>query len=87
METSDILRGLRLDNGSPKTLTGQIEDGIRGLIASGAYAPGDSLPARDVIAKSLGVSECVVRAALRTSRHEPSIFRNLSVAFMADSIA
>ena len=65
METSDILRGLRLDNGSPKTLTGQIEDGIRGLIAGGAYAPGDSLPARDVIAKSLGVSECVVRAALR----------------------
>ena len=65
MERSDILRGLRLDGGSPKTLTGQIEDGIRGLIAGGAYAPGDSLPARDVIAKSLGVSECVVRAALR----------------------
>lgn len=64
-ETSDILRGLRLDSGLPKTLTGQIEDGIRGLIAGGAYAPGDSLPARDVIAKSLGVSECVVRAALR----------------------
>ena len=65
MDTLDILRGLRLDGGSPKTLTGQIEDGIRGLIAGGAYAPGDSLPARDVIAKSLGVSECVVRSALR----------------------
>lgn len=54
-----------LDPASPKTLTQQVEDGIRALIASGACAPGSTLPPRDEIAKRLHVSECVVRAALR----------------------
>ncbi len=54
-----------LDPASPKTLTQQVEDGIRELVASGACAPGSTLPPRGVIAKRLHVSECVVRAALR----------------------
>ena len=54
-----------LDPASPKTLTQQVEDGIRALVASGACAPGNTLPPRDEIAKRLHVSECVVRAALR----------------------
>ena len=54
-----------LDPASPKTLTQQVEDGIRELVASGACAPGSTLPPRDEIAKRLHVSECVVRAALR----------------------
>ena len=54
-----------LDPASPKTLTQQVENGIRALIASGAGALGSTLPPRDAIAKRLHVSECVVRAALR----------------------
>ena len=65
MKPVDFLHGLRLDGGSSGTLTQQVEDGIRELVASGACAPGSTLPPRDVIAKRLHVSECVVRAALR----------------------
>ncbi len=65
MKPVDFLHGLRLDGGSSGTLTQQVENGIRALIASGACAPGSTLPPRDAIAKRLHVSECVVRAALR----------------------
>lgn len=55
-----------IDPRSGKTLTRQVEEGIRSLIATGRYAPGDTLPPRGAIAKRLNVSECVVRSALRT---------------------
>ena len=54
-----------IDRSSGKTLTRQVEEGVRALVASGLYAPGSTLPPRDEIAKRLHVSECVVRAALR----------------------
>ena len=54
-----------IDRTSGKTLTRQVEEGVRALVASGLYAPGSTLPPRDEIAKRLHVSECVVRAALR----------------------
>lgn len=54
-----------IDRSSGKTLTRQVEEGVRALVASGLYPPGSTLPPRDEIAKRLHVSECVVRAALR----------------------
>jgi len=54
-----------IDRSLGNTLTRQVEEGVRALVASGRCAPGSTLPPRGEIAKRLGVSECVVRAALR----------------------
>ena len=44
---------VNIDPRSGKTLTRQVEEGIRSLIATGRYAPGDTLPPRGAIAKRL----------------------------------
>ena len=56
---------IAINPGSGKTLTRQVEEGVRALVVSGRYAPGDTLPPRGEMAKRLHVSECVVRAALK----------------------
>ena len=53
-----------IDPGSPKTLTDQVEEGLRVEIASGSFRVGDLLPSRLLLSQELKVSECVVRAAL-----------------------
>ena len=53
-----------VDGESAKTLTEQVEDGLREEIAAGVFRPGDSLPSRGRLAHELKVSECVVRTAL-----------------------
>lgn len=53
-----------VDGESVKTLTAQVEDGLRGEIAAGVFRPGDLLPSRGRLAHDLKVSECVVRTAL-----------------------
>lgn len=63
-EIDDEEFGIAIDPRSGKTLTRQIEEGVRALVASGRYAPGSTLPPRDEMAKRLHVSECVVRSAL-----------------------
>ena len=40
-----------IDRSSGKTLTRQVEEGVRALVASGLYAPGSTLPPRGEIAK------------------------------------
>ena len=52
-----------IDPHSSKTLTRQLEEGIRARIASGYWSPGDVLPSRKTFAEQLGISEFVVRTA------------------------
>ncbi|MBP5226561.1 MAG: winged helix-turn-helix transcriptional regulator, partial [Kiritimatiellae bacterium] len=52
-----------IDPQSSKTLTRQLEEGIRARIASGCWSPGDILPSRKTFAEQLGISEFVVRTA------------------------
>jgi len=54
-----------IDPNSSQTLTRQVVCGIKRSISEGYYQVGDSLPPRNVLSRSLGVSECVVRAALK----------------------
>ena len=55
----------KVDRCSDKTLTAQVVEGLKSAIDRGAYAKGSVLPPRDKMAKTLGVSECVVRAAVK----------------------
>lgn len=48
-----------------RTLLAQVSDGLREAIAGGYYAPGDMLPSSRELARVLGVSEIISRAALR----------------------
>ena len=54
-----------IDPFSGDTLTQQVYAGLRLRIERGAYAPGEVLPSRATLARRLGVSEFVVRAALK----------------------
>lgn len=56
---------LEIDPFSGDTLTRQVYDGLRGQIERGEYARGDVLPSRITLARRLGVSEFVVRAAMK----------------------
>lgn len=49
----------------PGSLTAQVALGLKNAIRSGRLKVGDTLPSRAVLSKSLGVSESVIRAALR----------------------
>ena len=53
-----------IDGKSARTLTAQVEEGLRAEISSGAFPVGSLLPSRASLARELGVSECVVRTAL-----------------------
>ena len=48
-----------------RTLLAQVSDGLREAIAGGYYEPGDMLPSSRELARVLGVSEIISRAALR----------------------
>ena len=50
---------------SGDTLTRQVYEGLREQIERGEYARGDVLPSRITLARRLGVSEFVVRAAMK----------------------
>ena len=50
---------------SGDTLTSQVYEGLREQIERGEYARGDVLPSRITLARRLGVSEFVVRAAMK----------------------
>jgi len=54
-----------IDPFSGDTLTQQVYKGLRQQIERGAYAPGEVLPSRAALARRLGVSEFVVRTALK----------------------
>ena len=54
-----------IDPFSGDTLTQQVYAGLRLRIERGAYAPGEVLPSRATLARRLGVSDFVVRAALK----------------------
>lgn len=54
-----------IDPFSRDTLTKQVVSGMRRSISEGFYRIGDALPPRDVLARGLRVSECVVRAAMK----------------------
>lgn len=58
-------RRIDIDPFSGDTLTHQIYDGLRAQIERGEYAYGEMLPSRTMLSGSLGVSEFVVRAALK----------------------
>lgn len=55
-----------IDGSRSETLTSQVAVGLRQAIGSGFFKVGCALPSRQAIAAELGVSECVVRAALQT---------------------
>ena len=56
---------LSIDWTMPGTLTEKVVRELRRRIADGILRPGDRLPSRDALARELGVSEFVVRAALK----------------------
>ena len=53
-----------------RTLVRQVTDGLRQLVLDGFYSPGDTLPPYDELSRSLGVSQIVTRAAVRTLSDE-----------------
>ena len=53
-----------------RTLVRQVTDGLRQLVLGGFYSPGDTLPPYDELSRSLGVSQIVTRAAVRTLSDE-----------------
>ena len=53
-----------IDASRPENLTKQVGGGLRQAIAAGFFKVGEALPSRGELAVALGVSECVVRAAL-----------------------
>ncbi len=53
-----------------RTLVCQVTDGLRQLVLGGFYVPGDTLPPYDELSRSLGVSQIVTRAAVRTLSDE-----------------
>ena len=53
-----------------RTLVRQVTDGLRQLVLGGFYSPGDTLPPYDELSCSLGVSQIVTRAAVRTLSDE-----------------
>ena len=55
----------KVDRSSAKRLSDLVGEGLRKAIVSGFYKAGDVLPARDKLAAHFGVSETVVRTALR----------------------
>ena len=57
--------GFSVDSRRPASLTTQVAQGLREAIRSGVLKVGSALPSRAALAQVLGVSECVVRAALR----------------------
>lgn len=57
------LPNFAVDLSARKSLTEQVASGLRKLIAAGYYRVGDRLPSRRPLARHLGVSEFVVRAA------------------------
>ena len=57
------LPNFAVDLAGRESLTDQVASGLRKLIAAGYYRVGDRLPSRRPLAKHLGVSEFVVRAA------------------------
>ena len=62
---SQDARRLNIDPFSGDTLTHQIYEGLREQIERGEYSQGELLPSRMTLAKRLGVSEFVVRAAMK----------------------
>ena len=56
------------------TLVEQVVDGLRQAILSGFYKPGDLLPPITDLAKGLGVSDIVTRAAVKTLAEEHLIY-------------
>ena len=57
--------GFAVDSTLPASLTAQVAQGLREAIRKGVLKVGEPLPPREALAQRLGVSECVVRAALR----------------------
>ena len=57
--------GFAVDSTLPASLTAQVAQGLREAIRKGVLKVGEPLPSREALAQRLGVSECVVRAALR----------------------
>ena len=54
-----------VDHLSPKTLTTQVTEGLRSAIFTGFWKTGAKLPTRSQLASQCGVSDNVVRAAIR----------------------
>ena len=55
----------RLDRNDGRSLTAQVEDGLRRAIDAGLYRPGDAVPGIRPLAAMLGVSEIITKIALR----------------------
>ena len=55
----------RIDRNDGRSLTAQIEDGLRRAIDAGFYRPGDAVPGIRPLAAMLGVSEIITKLALR----------------------
>ena len=65
MEVQPRYPAFEVDRASAKRLSDLFGEGLRKAIVSGFYKAGDVLPARDKLAVHYGVSETVVRTALR----------------------
>lgn len=52
-----------LNSRDSKPLSEQVADGLRRLLRAGAFAPGERLPAANLLAASLAVNPLAVRAA------------------------
>lgn len=59
---------IRLRPVTPRTVSDQVADQLRALVASGEFKPGDRIPAERDLAARLGVGRPAVREALRELR-------------------
>jgi GntR family transcriptional regulator len=73
---------MQIDHSSPVPLYRQIEDYIRGLIASGDYDEGKLLPKEEDLAKRFGVSRNTVRQGMYTLVMEGLLIRKKGVGTM-----
>lgn len=61
---------LRLDYRDPRSIDQQLRDGLRRLIVSGAFSPGEALPAAGDVAAALVINPEPVRRAYRALESE-----------------
>ena len=66
---------LRLDYRDPRSIDQQLRDGLRRLIVSGAFSPGEVLPAAGDVAAALVINPEPVRRAYQALASEGCVRR------------
>lgn len=79
------MRGISIDDSSPRALYQQIEALIRANIEKGAWQPGERIPSENLLVEELGVSRMTVNRALRNLTDRGLLHRVAGVGtFVAD---